>query len=76
MEWMLPESDVSPLPWSDNYIELMPGESRILTARPTPAETVASVIVSGWNIPSKTLRDTPRENAAVHSNSNLRSSGN
>ena len=69
-------SDIGPLPWSDNYIELMPGESRILTARPTPAETVASVIVSGWNIPSKTLGDTPRENAAIHSNSNLRSSGN
>ena len=69
-------SDVSPLPWSDNYLELMPGESRILTARPTPAETVASVIVTGWNISSKTLTDTPRDNASIRSNSKPRSSGN
>ena len=69
-------NDVSPLPWSDNYIELMPGESRILTARPTAAQTVTSIIVTGWNIPSITLKDTLRDNASLRSNSNLRSGGN
>jgi exo-1,4-beta-D-glucosaminidase len=56
-------SDISPLPWSDNYIELMPGESRILTAKPNAGETEASVVVSGWNIPSKTLRPALQQNA-------------
>ena len=55
-----------PLPWSDNYIELMPGESRILTASATPAETVAEGhLVSGWNIPSKRRWATPRERAGI-----------
>ena len=58
--------DVSPLPWSDNYIELMPGESRILTAKPAAAETEASVVVSGWNIPSATLRLASRDSALAH----------
>jgi exo-1,4-beta-D-glucosaminidase len=57
--------DVSPLPWSDNYIELMPGETRILTARLTATETGASVVVSGWNIPSVTLKATPRNSATL-----------
>ncbi len=68
-------SSVSPLPWSDNYVELMPGASRTLTAKPAGSGTVASVIVTGWNIPSITLRDTPRD-ASLHSISKPQSSGN
>jgi len=48
--------DISPLPWSDNYIELMPGETRTLSAMPPTSESEASIIVSGWNIGSLTLR--------------------
>jgi exo-1,4-beta-D-glucosaminidase len=55
--------DVSPLPWSDNYIELMPGESRTLSAKPIAGETEASVVISGWNIPSATLSPALHENA-------------
>ncbi len=48
---------LEPVFWSDNYIALMPGESRLLTARlssHTPG-TFASVVVSGWNTPPMTL---------------------
>jgi exo-1,4-beta-D-glucosaminidase len=69
-------SSVSPLPWSDNYIELMPGEARALNATPAGSGTVASVVVAGWNIPSITLRDTPRNNATNRSNGQPQSSGN
>jgi exo-1,4-beta-D-glucosaminidase len=68
-------SSVSPLPWSDNYIELMPGESRTLTARPAASETVASVAVTGWNIPSIKLRDAARGSALIQSG-RLQTSGN
>jgi exo-1,4-beta-D-glucosaminidase len=57
--------DISPMPWSDNYIELMPGETRILTAKPAALETNASVVVSGWNIPSVTLKPTARTTATL-----------
>jgi exo-1,4-beta-D-glucosaminidase len=69
-------SGVSPLPWSDNYIELMPGESRTLTARPAASGSVASVVVAGWNIPAITLRDTPRNNASIRPNNKVQASGN
>ncbi len=67
--------DVSPLPWSDNYIELMPGESRILTAKPAAAGTEASVVVSGWNIPSATLRLASHDSALAHPIAKPRSTG-
>lgn len=44
-------NDIVPALWSDNYIELMPGESVILKAQlPTPTQQ-ASIVVSGWNVP-------------------------
>jgi exo-1,4-beta-D-glucosaminidase len=57
--------DISPLPWSDNYIELMPGETREISARPSAAESEASIVVSGWNIASTTLRLHARETAVL-----------
>ncbi len=68
-------SDVSPLLWSDNYIELMPGESRILTAKPAAGEAEASVVVSGWNIPSATLKVTPRDSGLAQPGSKQRTAG-
>jgi exo-1,4-beta-D-glucosaminidase len=56
-------NDVSPLPWSDNYIELMPGESRTLSASPAKGAAVSSIVVAGWNIPSMTLGATPRKSS-------------
>ena len=56
--------NVSPVTWSDNYIELVPGETRELSAMPPAAAAEASVIVSGWNIASATLIPHAREMAA------------
>ena len=58
--------DVSPLPWSDNFIELMPGEARTLTAKLAAAATVDAVVVAGWNVPTSTLR-AQRSSAVVDS---------
>ncbi|MBB6143432.1 exo-1,4-beta-D-glucosaminidase [Silvibacterium bohemicum] len=47
---------IAPVFWSDNYIELMPGESRTLTAilaKDAPANP--DIVLSGWNIPTETL---------------------
>lgn len=47
---------VAPVLWSDNYIELMPGESRTLTgALPANAPRRVEVVLSGWNIPEQKL---------------------
>lgn len=43
---------VLPVLWSDNYISLLPGESKTLTARfRLPAGKRATARVSGWNVP-------------------------
>lgn len=49
---------VEPVFWSDNYIALLPGETRILEARPwaTGQQPVASVRISGWNIKDAILK--------------------
>jgi exo-1,4-beta-D-glucosaminidase len=47
---------IAPVLWSDNYIELLPGESRTLTAMlPAHAPAGAVVRISGWNISEQTL---------------------
>jgi exo-1,4-beta-D-glucosaminidase len=51
------DQNVTPTLWSDNYIELMPGETRVLTAQ-LPEKPPAHVVVSGWNIKSQTLTPT------------------
>jgi exo-1,4-beta-D-glucosaminidase len=48
---------VAPVFWSDNYIELMPGESRTITgALPENAPPQVQVEVSGWNFPEQKVR--------------------
>lgn len=49
---------IVPLLWNDDFVELMPGESRELTAELPAAFRTAkpSVTVSGWNIDPVTLR--------------------
>ncbi|HTX42374.1 MAG TPA: glycoside hydrolase family 2 protein [Acidobacteriaceae bacterium] len=47
---------VAPVLWSDNYVELMPGESRTLTAvLPQHAPSDLVVKLTGWNVPDQTL---------------------
>jgi exo-1,4-beta-D-glucosaminidase len=51
-------AEILPVLWEDNYIELMPGESRELTARflsPDALNGDSELIVSGWNIEEETV---------------------
>jgi exo-1,4-beta-D-glucosaminidase len=52
------DSEILPVFWDDNYIELMPGESRDITARYLPSQSLSDapeLIVSGWNIETQKL---------------------
>lgn len=47
---------VAPVFWSDNYISLLPGESRTLTAvLPKNGPADPTVLLSAWNVASQTL---------------------
>jgi exo-1,4-beta-D-glucosaminidase len=48
---------VSPVLWSDNYVELLPGESLTLSAS-MPAKMTGTPVfhITGWNIAEKTLK--------------------
>jgi exo-1,4-beta-D-glucosaminidase len=43
---------VVPAFWSDNYVSLLPGESRTLTARSSShgGDRIAAVELTGWNV--------------------------
>jgi exo-1,4-beta-D-glucosaminidase len=50
---------IAPVFWSDNWIELVPGESRTLTALlPADAPQSPVIRIDGWNIASQTLTPT------------------
>jgi exo-1,4-beta-D-glucosaminidase len=50
---------IAPVLWSDNWIELAPGESRTLTAiLPDGVEATPIVQVEGWNVAAVTLSPT------------------
>jgi exo-1,4-beta-D-glucosaminidase len=50
---------IAPVLWSDNWIELVPGESRTLTALlPDDAADALIVRIEGWNIAAQTLTPT------------------
>lgn len=50
---------IAPAFWSDNYISLMPGETRILSVRLSAyaeqKEAIAAIALSGWNVPDKVV---------------------
>ncbi|MGH9732014.1 MAG: glycoside hydrolase family 2 protein, partial [Candidatus Acidiferrales bacterium] len=60
--------EVLPVFWSDNYFELLPGETKTLTAR-YPAETKlsgkAKLQISGWNIAPLTFAISPLHGGAA-----------
>jgi exo-1,4-beta-D-glucosaminidase len=48
--------EIAPVLWNNNYFELMPGETKNLTARYRPAELKGSqsiIAVDGWNVASE-----------------------
>jgi exo-1,4-beta-D-glucosaminidase len=50
--------EILPVFWDDNYIELMPGESREITARYLPTSDISGPIeltIAGWNIDTTTV---------------------
>lgn len=52
------EDEVLPVLWEDNYISLMPGESKVLTAKYLKKNMVgerATLMVEGWNIEPVTV---------------------
>lgn len=54
---------IAPVLWSDNWIELTPGESTTLTAQlPDDSPASPTVVVDGWNVAPVTL--TPTASAA------------
>ncbi|MHB1022943.1 MAG: glycosyl hydrolase 2 galactose-binding domain-containing protein [Acidobacteriaceae bacterium] len=56
-----------PTLWSDNYIELMPGEVRDLTAELPPVAhgtTGLKVMLSGWNIQTTAIHAVPQKTVA------------
>jgi exo-1,4-beta-D-glucosaminidase len=56
---------IAPVFWSDNWIELTPGESSTLTALlPESATETPVVQVEGWNVAAQTI--TPAVATAAH----------
>jgi len=52
------DDEVLPILWSDNYISLLPGETRVITASYTKRRlrgAKPAVMVDGWNVVPKTL---------------------
>jgi exo-1,4-beta-D-glucosaminidase len=52
------DAEILPVLWQDNYLELMPGEEREITARfvsPDALRGPAELRVTGWNINSATV---------------------
>jgi hypothetical protein len=44
------EKRILPVYYSDNYVSLLPGESRTITIDGIPADKTARVFIDGWNI--------------------------
>jgi len=56
---------IAPVFWSDNWIELTPGETTELTAQLPEGLSEAPVIeIDGWNIAPAKI--TPRPSASAH----------
>ncbi|HEX5425923.1 MAG TPA: glycoside hydrolase family 2 protein [Candidatus Acidoferrales bacterium] len=61
------DSETVPVFWSDNYIELMPGESREISARYLPAQSLgdaSELTVSSWNSETQTAVIAATKSAA------------
>jgi exo-1,4-beta-D-glucosaminidase len=54
------ETPINPVFWSDNYVSLMPGESRTLTVRRSVlgGPQIGSIALTGWNIQGEHLTVT------------------
>jgi exo-1,4-beta-D-glucosaminidase len=57
------DDQILPVLWQDNYISLLPNESRVLVARYAPGQLAshAELRISGWNISPATILLQPTE---------------
>jgi exo-1,4-beta-D-glucosaminidase len=55
--------DVYPVLWDDNYVELLPGERREISARVAahPMRGTATVRIEGWNVEGKNITTSARQ---------------
>jgi exo-1,4-beta-D-glucosaminidase len=63
------DMEILPVLWGDNYVELMPGEEREITAQfvaPGALEGGSELTISGWNIESATIPLKEAKAAASH----------
>jgi exo-1,4-beta-D-glucosaminidase len=50
---------IAPVIWSDNWIELVPGEKRVLTALlPESGAEAPTVQIASWNAGAQTIKPT------------------
>ncbi|MFZ0431878.1 MAG: hypothetical protein WAL86_04215 [Candidatus Acidiferrales bacterium] len=64
------KAQIVPVFWSDNYIELMPGETRELVAHFAPGIALpagAELTLDGWNVASAALPLAPAASDALES---------
>ncbi|HXQ26377.1 MAG TPA: hypothetical protein VN822_08240 [Candidatus Acidoferrales bacterium] len=64
------DAEILPVLWEDNYVELMPGESREIAAQFLSADALdgeAELSVTGWNIEPATLPLSETATSAVNS---------
>jgi len=62
------ETEILPVLWDDNYLELMPGEARELTAQFLSPQTLvknAELVVTGWNIKTEIVPVTEPKPASA-----------
>jgi exo-1,4-beta-D-glucosaminidase len=55
--------DIAPVLWDDNYISLLPGESRTLSASVRTRDLGGippQIVVQGWNLKAENLSKAPR----------------
>jgi Exo-beta-D-glucosaminidase Ig-fold domain len=51
------DEEITPIFWSDNFVSLMPGDSRTLTVTGLPdAKQEVEIKLDGWNVEARTLR--------------------
>jgi exo-1,4-beta-D-glucosaminidase len=51
------DEEIAPIFWSDNFVSLMPGESRTLTVTGLPdAKEEVEIKLDGWNVEARILR--------------------
>ena len=54
------QEDIAPVFWDDNYVSLLPGESRRLSLRAVGLDGQSlTIAIDGWNVPRQTLEVAP-----------------